>query len=223
MSGARHSSEGSSPPDRGRAEETPAQGAEPSLASRLSRARAGDGQAAWDLLAPHVGAIGAVVRLEFGEKFRKRESVSDLVQSVCREVLERIDVFRGASERSFRAWLMAIARGVVADRARYHGADRRDPRHEVRIPDHGSVEAGILACYATLSTPSRQAMAHEQMERLEAAFDLLSDEHRRVLTLATIGNLSHREIAAELACSEEACRKLLSRARAKLAVLLDRG
>ena len=53
-----------------------------------------------------------------------------------------------------------------------------------------------------------------------ASFDQLSEEHREVITLARLVGFSHRDIAERMGRSEDAVRKLLSRARARLMVLL---
>jgi RNA polymerase sigma factor (sigma-70 family) len=57
---------------------------------------------------------------------------------------------------------------------------------------------------------------------MERAFDLLSDDHREVITLSRIVGLSHAEIAAELGRSEGAVRVLLSRALVAYVDALDR-
>ena len=54
-------------------------------------------------------------------------------------------------------------------------------------------------------------------ERVETAFDRLSDEQREVISLAHVVGLSRAEIAARLGKSEGAVRTMLSRALADLA------
>ena len=73
---------------------------------------------------------------------------------------------------------------------------------------------------AAREPPPRDARAKESLKRLEAAMARLTDEQRLVLTMATVLELSHREIAAELGKQETAVRKTLSRARARLALLM---
>jgi len=66
-------------------------------------------------------------------------------------------------------------------------------------------------------------MAFEEIERVEAAFDKLSDDYRQVILLSRIVGLSHREVAREMGRNEAAVRKLLSRALARLLLLLGRN
>jgi len=156
------------------------------------------------LLARHLGALRAFVRLRMGAEVRGRESASDLVQSVCREVLEKLDAFEYRGEAAFKAWLFTLGLSKVRDRFRRHTAGRRDVRRETPGGDYSRV-------YADLVTPSRHMILREDTGRIEAAFDRLTEEQREVITLARIAGLPHRQIAQRLGKSEEACRKLLQR------------
>jgi RNA polymerase sigma-70 factor (ECF subfamily) len=189
------------------------------FAGLVRAARDGDRVARERLLESWLPQIRAYVRLRSGPLLRQRESHSDLVQTVCRQLLEDLGDYRGDGEASFKAWLFTMALRKLAERGRFHGAGRRDPAREVPPPDEAAA-GPLLDCYATFCTPSRFAIAREEVERIETAFDALGDEQREVITLACVVGLSHREIAHELGKSEEAVRKLLSRARARLAMLL---
>ena len=72
-------------------------------------------------------------------------------------------------------------------------------------------------------TASQLASANELSERMERAFDQLSEEHREVIALSRIVGLSHAEIAAQLGRSEGAVRMLLSRALVAYTAALDRS
>ena len=41
----------------------------------------------------------------------------------------------------------------------------------------------LFACYASLTTPSREAMGEEAMRRLEEAMDQLPEDYREAITL----------------------------------------
>ncbi|HVS17718.1 MAG TPA: sigma-70 family RNA polymerase sigma factor, partial [Planctomycetota bacterium] len=77
--------------------------------------------------------------------------------------------------------------------------------------------------YRRFSTPSGAASLREEVERVESAFDRLSDEHREVITLAHLTGLSRSEIAERMQRSEGAVRVLLHRALARLSGLLQPG
>jgi DNA-directed RNA polymerase specialized sigma24 family protein len=58
----------------------------------------------------------------------------------------------------------------------------------------------------------RAASLCEEFERIEAAFDQLSEEHREVISLAHLAGLLRAEIAERIQRSEGAVRVLLHRA-----------
>jgi RNA polymerase sigma factor (sigma-70 family) len=84
-------------------------------------------------------------------------------------------------------------------------------------------DAPLIQAYATFCTPSRQASAREEIAQIEAAFDALPADYQEVIRLAFLVRLPHRQIAERMQRSEVAVRKLLSRARARLAVLAAGG
>jgi RNA polymerase sigma-70 factor (ECF subfamily) len=184
----------------------------------IEKARRGDLAATENLLRTNLPGLRAFIRLRSDRLLRAKESVSDLVQSVCREVLTDLSSFPVATEQAFRHWLYTSALRKIIDRRKYWEAERRDVRRETRLEASG--EQQLLTSYGAFCTPSRHAEMREQVERIEAAFDDLPEDYREVITLARIVGLSHREIAERMGRNEEAVRKLLSRARARLARLL---
>jgi RNA polymerase sigma-70 factor (ECF subfamily) len=183
-------------------------------------AQRGDTPALDVLLTRHLPALRAFVRLRADVAFRARESCSDLVQTACRQALEHLHEFEWRGEDSFRNWLFALANNKVLNRWQYHRAARRDPVREAARADDS---AGLLVAYSAIVTPSEDAIAHEFAERLEAAIDQLPASYREVLLLARVAGLSHPAIAERLGVSEAAARTRLTRARARLATLLDLG
>ncbi|MBK8100470.1 MAG: sigma-70 family RNA polymerase sigma factor [Planctomycetes bacterium] len=178
------------------------------LGDLVARAGTGDAPSLDALLVRYLPRLRAFVRLRVNDMVRQRESCSDLVQSVCREVLEGQDGFRWQGEGPFRAWLFRTALNKICERARSMTQQKRDVRREV--------SPGSQADYGGLRTrepsASQVAMAAELQERMERAFDVLADDHREVIALSRIVGLSHAEIAQALGRSEGAVRMLLSRA-----------
>lgn len=162
----------------------------------------------------------AFVRLHSDPALRAKESCSDLVQSVYREVLENADRIEYQGDEAFRCWLFTWALNKIRDRQRHWLAQRRDARREVA--NSATNEHDLLACYQTLCTPSREAMLHEQIERIEAAFDRLPPQYREVITLSRIAGLSHAEIAARTDSTPGAVRTQLNRALVRLTSELER-
>ncbi|MBK8975932.1 MAG: sigma-70 family RNA polymerase sigma factor [Planctomycetes bacterium] len=187
---------------------TPDEDAARDLVERVSR---GDQGAIEQVLVEELPRLRAFVRLNVDAVLRARESCSDLVQSVCREVLEALPDFEYRGRAAFRGYLCAWTMNKIRDRRRFHLAARRDLGREVSaIPDL----AGVF-------TPSEQAARREELERVEAAFDRLSPAQREVLTLSRIAGLSHAEIAERTGRQQGAVRVLLHKALARLATVLD--
>jgi RNA polymerase sigma-70 factor (ECF subfamily) len=181
------------------------------------RASQGDEGAVHDLLQLHLPRLRAYLRLQMGPELRAKESISDLAQSTCREVLQHADRFRFGGEQGFRYWLFTTASRKVKNRLEYYRAGKRDIAREASPPVAAGDEDALAALYQTLSTPSRDLMRREQMEGLEAAMDSLSEDHREVILLSRILGLAHEEIAESMGRSVSATRSLLHRALAELA------
>jgi RNA polymerase sigma factor (sigma-70 family) len=190
----------------------------------VEAASRGDEIAVEELLGRYLPALRAFIRLRAGKLLRDKESASDLAQSVCREVLQHIDRFQFGGEIGFKRWLYATAVRKIARRQEYYLAARRDARRDLAGPGGDSERPDdLLACYGTFCTPSQQAIANEELERIEAAFQKLPDDQRDVICYARILGLPHRETAELMGRSEAAVRTLLSRALALLAEILDPG
>ena len=189
-------------------------GEEAQLVGRASR---GDAGAVDDLLRRHLPDLERFVARRSGPVARAMESRSDLVQSVCRELLEAIeaDHFEYRGEAAFRAWLQTAALNKLRHRGRHWTAAKRDGLRQAG----GSSTLGAEALDSR--TPSRDAAAGEAVERAERALASLPARYREVVRLARIEGLSHREIGARLGVSEANSRMLLTRALARLATALD--
>lgn len=182
----------------------------------VDAAKAGDMDALNTLVERHLPALRAFCRLKSDPKLRAREASSDLVQTACRQALQNLDSYEWQGAGSFRNWLFSFAMQKIRNKRQFHDADKRSASHEV----HGGFDA-LRDSYGTLRTPSRVAIAREEIEALERVMDQLPEDYRDVIVLARIVGLGHSEIAARLGRSEGATRVLLSRALARLATLVS--
>lgn len=185
----------------------------------VDAAQRGDRSAQSALLEKQMDSLRAFVRLRVGADLRIRESLSDFVQTVCRQALVDLPSFRGQSEPAFCAWLLTMASRKVHDRRKYWGAEKRGKGRPDRALSDMEEEA-LRRSYTKVHSPVGLAIAHEANRNLEAAFDRLTEDQRDVLTLACLGGLSHAEIAERTGRTSEASRALLTRARARLAMIL---
>jgi RNA polymerase sigma-70 factor (ECF subfamily) len=188
------------------------------LLALTEAARGGDPGAVDALVRRYLPELHAFVRLRAGRLVLARESSADLVQSVVREVLTHMERLQHPGESAFKRWLFTTALRKIRNRQAYHLADKRDV---LRNAGSQVAEEDLLRHYRSFSTPSRAAVAREEIERIEAAFEKLTEEQREVLTLAHLVGLSRAEIAEQMGRSEEAVRSLLHRAVVRISDLVD--
>ncbi|MCB9870511.1 MAG: sigma-70 family RNA polymerase sigma factor [Planctomycetes bacterium] len=177
----------------------------------------GDRAAVGDLLARNYQRLCAFVRIELGGALAARESVEDVVQSVCREVLHDVDRLEVRSEPQFRRFLLLEATRKILARHRSLHRQCRDVRREHLA---GIAATGLLADYATFCTPSRVASAREEIERIEAALAELPERQRVAVSMVRMLGLSYPEAAEALECTEPAARALVARGLALLSAKL---
>jgi RNA polymerase sigma-70 factor (ECF subfamily) len=207
---------------RARVESAAAMAEQPSGERELfDLASTGDRDAVGRLLERHLPVIEGFVRRHAGRMLLERESPSDVAQSVCREVLERLrdGRVRYEGEAPFRAWLQRAAVMKMMMRRRFWQAERRDAGVRHAPPPGASSDGGTP--FVDSATPSRQAALDEELERLAAALASLPERYREVIAMHHVERLSHREIAERLSVTESHSRVLLSRALARLATLTD--
>lgn len=179
----------------------------------LNGVTAGDDEALDRLVARYLPRLHVFVRVQMGAGLRRREASIDVVQSVCREVLEERERFEFRGEGAFLGWLLKAAVNKLRERARFFDRQRRRVDRERPLPD------GVA--YAGLS-PSGEVMGREEIERLEEALTQLPDDYREIVVLARIVGMSHQDIADHLGRTLPSVRNALGRAITRLGLLLRR-
>jgi len=194
---------------------------DPNLPETITAARGGD-QAAFDsLFARNLPPLMAFIRMKAGGQILARESVSDLAQSVCREVLMDGEDFEYRGETQFRNWLFLQATRKVMDRGRYLKAAKRDVAQEVSADESNDEAQSLLECYGTFCTPSRAAGAREELARLETAIAQLPEQQRDAIASSRVLGLSYSEVAARMGVTESAVRGLVARGLSRLSGILE--
>lgn len=167
-------------------------------------------------LVEHLQKLRAFVRLRMPAELRQRENESDVVQVACLQVLDRASGVEFRGQGALVNWLFGAVENAVRDMLKGQRAACRNPAREVRDP-----ATSLLESYATLCTPSRILAAKEEVERIEAAMDALSDAQREVVMQSCLMGLSHDEIAARTGMSNDSVRTHLHRGLARLAARAD--
>ena len=167
----------------------------------IDRAVAGDRAAFEQLFEAHADRVEYFVRLRLGEHLRRFVEVEDVLQEAALRACRSIDGFRWRGDGSFLRWLKSIAEHVILENA--SGGRRLATRLDQDEADTG---------------PSQETLARrdERFERLQAAFDGLSADHREVILLARLRKLPLKTVAEKLSRTESATKQLLWRALQQL-------
>ena len=191
-----------------------------SIEALTEAAANGDRGALEALLQRHLPELRAYIQRRAGALVRAHESQSDLVQSVCREILQHSERFQHPGDGAFRRWLFTTALRKLSHRREFLNAERRDVGRLEEVQRLGSTDGALDGAFVTDTPPDHEALLREEMERIERALSALTPEYREVIRLARVEGLSRAEVAARMQRSEGSVRMLLHRALAALAVEL---
>jgi RNA polymerase sigma-70 factor, ECF subfamily len=188
----------------------------PDSAALLTAARAGSPDALGLLFERHSRRLLALIRLRLGPSLRAHLESRDILQETWLKALGHLDGFRGEGTASFMAWMSRIAANEIRDRADRHGRQRRDAARESPVPN-----ADLDALAASVRSQTSRIALDESLQRLERALETLSPEHREVVLLRKLEELTFPEIGERMGRSPDACRQLLARALAALTVATE--
>jgi RNA polymerase sigma-70 factor, ECF subfamily len=164
-----------------------------------------------------------LTRVQLGSRFKRGLDPSDLVQQTLLEAYRRRDQFRGRGNQARGAWLRAILARNVADAIRAQGRQKRDVNRERSLEAELEASSARLGAWlaAEQSTPSEQAVRHEQAVALANALARLPRLQREALVLHYWQDCSLAEIAAQLDRTTAAVAGLLKRGLQQLRAQLN--
>ena len=160
-----------------------------------------------------------IIRLRMGRELRSKLESMDVVQDVLVSALRDLGDFTYKDEGDFLRWLSKIAENRLRDNVDKLHADKRDIRKEVRLDNRGPTTGGRFFAVPgpiDTTTPSLIMSRREDLDELAKAMDKLKPQYKEVIVLTKIEGLSYKEISDKLGKSDEAVRKLVSRAMAVL-------
>jgi len=140
---------------------------------------------------------------------RSSTDAEDVVQEAFLRAFRAFDTLRGTD---VKAWLLAIVRNCHATALR-----QQQRRAAVPLPAEDEESFGADAIAAP-PDPQSDALAADEKRTLDRLIAALPEEHREVLLLRELEELSYREIAAVTGIPIGTVMSRLARARAALKV-----
>lgn len=187
----------------------------------LHDARAGEPLALNELIETWRTYLFFVAESEISSDLRQKVGVSDLVQSACLDVFLRFEDFRGKTVDEWRGWLKRLMLRDLQDaRRRFVSTQRRDVRRERSLE---RAEWPLEGFSDARPSPNDRLIADEESAALRMALVKLPEDYRLVLRLRNWEGLTFAEVGRRMNRTEEASRKLWSRAILRLQQELSEG
>jgi RNA polymerase sigma-70 factor (ECF subfamily) len=140
------------------------------------------------------------------------ELARELLQETFLRAWRRLSEIARVPEDRQRAWIFTVARNLAIDSYRASAARQAA---EAALRQHAATQE------TTVAGPHAQAELGERLAQLEAAIRRLPEDQRVILSMATAGGLTSRQIGEALGEPAGTVRYRLSQARKQLAASLD--
>lgn len=173
--------------------------------------RDGDTAALDELIVRHRSWIESFVRRRLNLVLRRKGDTMDFTQEALMRVLRYGPRIAAEDDGQFRALLAKIVENQMRDAHEFLTAGIRDVHREVSPGTRADVGAED-ARRASTPTPSADAIAGEEADRLELALELLGHRDRLALRLREQHGRSFAEIGRVLSVGEDGARKRYDRA-----------
>lgn len=183
------------------------------------RASTGDSAAFCELVERHEAPLLLFVARHAGYRVGPDCSADDIVQVVLARAWKLLPSIEFRGDRAFYAWLVALARAALQDRAKYLDAKNRGSVRQLDSHSDGTA-GGAPEPIAQQTSVSLRLSRREECERLSAALARLPDKYREVVERHVLEARSLSEIAGELGLTKNAVWERLHRAMARLRAIL---
>ena len=150
------------------------------------------------------------------------EEAEDLAQEVFVTVFKSIDSFRGDSK--FSTWLYRVAANHCKNRIKYLSRRSRTSGEGLDgVPEHSMEDAGSAPLQSHIDGPD-QILEGLQLEKLLAqSIATLDEEHRLLIVLRDVEELSYQEIGEITSLNEGTVKSRLHRARMAIKEHIERN
>jgi RNA polymerase sigma-70 factor (ECF subfamily) len=181
----------------------------------LGQYRDGDRQAVDALYDRYFDRAHAVVRMRLGQALRAKIESVDIVQDAFLASLRGLDNVSCHNEGDFFHWLCKIIENRIRDQADHIHAAKRDAARERPMegsgPSGDSVFGPLKELVRNTLSPVSKVVRIEEINRLEAAIDALSENQREALLLVRYEGMTYEQAGEKLELTPDATRMLVAR------------
>ena len=179
----------------------------------VERAQNGDMRSYDELVTRHRGKIFAMIR----NMIHQEAEAWDLSQEVFIKAWQALPRFEAKAR--FSTWLYRIAHNTVYDWTRKRRIESIGELND-EIFERDRIDSASRTTPAGGETPDESMAQGELRDKIEAALQKLTEDHREVVLLKDVQGLSYKEIADVMSCSLGTVMSRLYYARQKLQTLL---
>ncbi|HJZ88987.1 MAG TPA: sigma-70 family RNA polymerase sigma factor [Polyangia bacterium] len=149
-----------------------------------------------------------------------REEAEDLAQEVFVTVFKSIEQFRGDSK--FSTWLYRIAANHCKNRIKYLSRRHTASGGLDGVPEQNLADGGRAPLSGHVDAPDAILEGREIEKLVQQAIAALDDEHRLLVLLRDVEELSYQEIVDITGLNEGTVKSRLHRARMQIKEYIDR-
>ena len=171
----------------------------------------GDMQAFEELVSRYEGKIYGLAYRFMGN----HADAGDLAQDTFIRIYKSLSGYR--NDASFSTWLYQVAANLCRDELR-----KKKRRRSVSIDELIETSPTNMPVADDAYSPENIVEMHESFRQVQACLNELSDDHRLILIMREMQELSYEEIAGMLQCSMGTVKSRISRARNALRSIMDR-
>jgi len=182
----------------------------------IARLKERDERAFNEIVRAHGDKVFSLVYRMIGN----RAEAEDLAQEVFVTVFKTVDTFRGESK--FSTWLLRIAANHCKNRIKYLSRRRTDGGGLDDIAEEKMSDVGRAPMQSHIDAPDVLLEAAELDRIMQAAIGELDEEHRLLIVLRDVEELSYEEIGEVTALAEGTIKSRLHRARMTIKEYLAR-
>lgn len=196
-----------------------------SMEDLCRRAAAGEGDALEALLCAHHQRLLSFVRRKIGVQWQAKIDPEDVLQEAYTEAFAAISGFTYQGEESFYRWMTTIVDHRFYHLVRHWRAKKRSAAREVsgRRSSAEGYRSLLDDCLRHTDTPSRFMRRADAAGALMSCLARLPEDSRTAIQRLHLSEEPLSAVAADMGRSEDAVRRLASRAVAQLSKCLGRA